>query len=78
SEKNKEKINASIYDKTGRLIKTVMTNKLLGTEGQFVWDGTNSNNQKAGIGIYLIHFEAFGENGHIITHKKSITLKTRF
>ena len=70
--------NASIYDKTGRLIKRVLTNKLLGTEGQFIWDGTNSNNQKAGIGIYLIYFEAFGENGHIITHKKSITLKTRF
>ena len=70
--------NASIYDKTGRLIKRVLTNKLLGTEGQFIWDGTNSNNQKAGIGIYLVHFEAFGENGNIITHKKSITLKTRF
>ena len=70
--------NASIYDKTGRLIKRVLINKLLGIEGQFTWDGTNFNNQKAGIGIYLIHFEAFGENGDIITHKKSITLKTRF
>ena len=70
--------NASIYDKTGRLIKRVLINKLLGIEGQFTWDGTNFNNQKAGIGIYLIHFEAFGENGNIITHKKSITLKTRF
>lgn len=70
--------NANIYDKTGRLIKRVLTNELLGTEGQFVWDGTNLNNQKAVIGIYLVHFEAFGENGSIITHKKSITLKTRF
>ena len=70
--------NANIYDKSGRLIKQLLSNELLGTEGQFTWDGTNVNNQKAGIGIYLVYFEAFGEDGLVINHKKSITLKTVF
>ncbi len=55
--------NVSIYDRSGRLIKRLVQNELLGGQGNFIWDGINDDNQKARIGIYIILFEAFNTQG---------------
>lgn len=70
--------NALIYDNRGRLIKQVLNNELLSTSGEFTWDGVNEYGQKGSIGIYLVYFECFSKDGQIISHKATITLKTRF
>ena len=70
--------NAFVYDNRGRLIKSILTNELLNTEGKFTWDGINQYGQKAAIGIYLIYFECFSVNGEVLNFKCTTTLKSRF
>jgi hypothetical protein len=70
--------NAVIYDNRGRLIKQVLNNEYLSTSGEFSWDGINEYGQKASVGIYLVYFECFSNDGQIIKYKATITLKTRF
>ena len=70
--------NAVIYDNRGRLIKQILNNELLSTSGEFSWDGINEYGQKASVGIYLLYFECFSNDGQIINYKATITLKTRF
>ena len=70
--------NAVIYDNQGRLIKQVLNNELLSAAGEFSWDGINEYGQKASVGIYLVYFECFSNDGQIIKYKATITLKTRF
>lgn len=60
-----------IYDSRGRIIRNLVTSELLGTSGVYSWDGTTNDNQKAGIGIYVIYFEIFDLQG-----KKSVFKKT--
>jgi hypothetical protein len=67
-----------VYDKNGRIIKRVLNNELLGTEGQLTWDGTNEQGNKASVGIYLVYFESFTANGKVFSRRSPITLKTRF
>ncbi|MFU8844189.1 MAG: lamin tail domain-containing protein [Bacteroidales bacterium] len=63
-----------IFDSRGRLVKNLVSNELLGTEGTFSWDGCTEDNQKANIGIYIIFFEAFGVNGEVKKYKKTAVL----
>ena len=70
--------NAFVYDNRGRLIKSILTNELLNSEGKFTWDGINQYGQKAAIGIYLIYFECFSINGEVLNFKCTTTLKSRF
>jgi hypothetical protein len=66
--------NITIYDSQGRLVKYLVQNSLLGTEGTFSWDGRTEDNQKANIGIYIVYFEAFDMNGNVKKYKKSAVL----
>ena len=70
--------NASVFDIRGRLIKKILSNELLPSQGQFTWDGINLHGQKSPVGIYLIYFECFNTEGKILKLKSTITLKTRF
>ena len=53
----------SIYDATGRLIKTLFKNDLLATEGSFSWDGITLEQVKAPIGTYIGILESFDADG---------------
>ncbi len=70
--------NVVIYDAKGRLIKTLLKNELLGTNGGFAWNGIDENNQKALIGIYVIYIEVFDTKGNIKHYKKTAVLGGRF
>lgn len=69
--------NIIIYDSQGRLVKYLVKNELLGTEGSFSWDGITDDNRKASIGIYIIWFEAFDIDGNIKKYKKTAVLGGR-
>ncbi len=62
--------NLKIYDSNGVLVKHLINNELLGTEGMFAWDGIDDNNEKAKIGIYIIYFEIFDLKGNVEKTKK--------
>ena len=65
----------TIYDDRGRLIRTICSNELLGTEGTFSWDGLTDNFVKSSIGVYVLFFEAFSTNGSLFfAQRKAITV----
>jgi hypothetical protein len=66
--------NISIYDDRGRLVRRLVENTMLGTEGSFTWDGITENNKKAGIGIYLVFIEVFDTRGMVQKFKKTTVL----
>jgi len=65
----------SIFDERGRLIRTLFKNQLLGSTGNFSWNGVKDDQTKASIGVYVIVFEAFSlDGGLLFTGRKAVTL----
>lgn len=65
----------TIYDDRGRLIRTICSNELLGTDGTLSWDGLTDKSTKASIGVYVLFFEAFSTNGGLFfAQRKAITV----
>jgi hypothetical protein len=69
--------NVYIYDISGRLIKTLDKNILLGKEGRILWDGVNNKGALAPIGVYIVFMEAHNLTGKVYTYKKICTLGAR-
>jgi hypothetical protein len=69
--------NIEIYDLQGRKIKTICSNRLLGTETIFPWDGKCNDSKEAPFGIYLIYIEIFNQNGVVKKYRKVVTLARR-
>lgn len=61
----------NIYNTQGTLIKQVLNNETLATQGFITWNGTDYNNQKANMGIYIITIECVNTDGNIIKEKLS-------
>ena len=70
--------NISIYNDQGILIKKLLNNFTLNTEGTFIWDGLNEQNQLATVGIYLVNAEIFNLAGKIKRYRKSFALVSKF
>ena len=65
----------TIYDDRGRLIRTLCSNELLGTDGTLSWDGLTDNFVKSSIGVYVLFFEAFSTNGSLFfAQRKALTV----
>lgn len=62
---------ARIFDDFGREVKVLFSNELMGTTGFFNWDGVNTAQAKAPIGIYVLVIEVFSVDGAVILAKKS-------
>jgi hypothetical protein len=69
--------NTMIYDSHGKLIKNLINNELLETEGIITWDGLDNQNHKANIGMYIIYFEVFNLKGDVQHYKLSTVLGGR-
>jgi len=69
--------NITIFDAKGRIVKYLVKNTLLGTEGSFTWNGINEENRKASVGIYLIYAEVFDLNGKTYNFKNSCVLASK-
>ncbi|MCC6181056.1 MAG: lamin tail domain-containing protein [Bacteroidia bacterium] len=66
--------NIFIYDSKGRLVKYLVKNEQLPTDGVISWNGINENNEKAPIGIYVVYIEIFDLSGKVNKYKLSCTL----
>ena len=69
--------NVAVYDGAGRMVKLLVKNELLGTSGQFLWDGVNENNQKAAIGPYVIMVEITDIEGIVRRIRKTCVLAVK-
>jgi hypothetical protein len=66
-----------VYDVSGRLLRTLCKNALLGKDGRLLWDGATDMGTPASIGMYIILFDAHTQNGKTQTYKKTATVGKR-
>lgn len=66
--------NVYIYDSKGRMVRHLVRNEQLATDGVISWNGINDDNEKAPIGIYVVYIELFNLSGKINKYKLSCTL----
>lgn len=66
--------NVYIFDSNGRPVIHLMKNELLGVNNAISWDGRTSDQLLAPLGIYIVYFEVFDENGNTSKLKKTCVL----
>ena len=66
-----------IFDSSGRLVKTLATNELLGTEGKYIWNGIDEYNNKVKIGAYILFVKVYDLEGNVKTYKKAFVVAGR-
>ena len=65
-----------VLDPRGRLIREIAGKQLLGTEGFFTWDGTDTQGRKVRTGIYLVLADVYGMNRGVRRYRKTCVLST--
>jgi len=70
--------NISIFNIHGVLIKKLIKNFTLNTQGSFVWDGFDEQGQIVSGGIYLLQAEFFDTEGRISRFNKPFVLAVKF
>jgi hypothetical protein len=72
-------LSINIYTAEGVFIKKVINNQSIGIEGFITWDGTDYNQQKAPIGIYVMEIVAFSiKTKEVLREKLSCVVAQRF
>ena len=69
--------NIRIFDTKGRIIKSLINNELLASEGIFKWDGDMDDGRKSRIGIYIVWIEYFNPDGAVKHLKKTCVVAGR-
>jgi hypothetical protein len=69
--------NIRIMDQRGRLIRFLRKAELLGTQGIITWNGLTDDQQKAAVGVYIIHVEVYDTGGNVKTYRKTAALARR-
>jgi hypothetical protein len=64
----------TIFDASGRLVRRLARNELLGTSGIYTWDGRNEANFVTARGIYIILMEVFHPDGDTGRYKETVVL----
>lgn len=61
--------NMSIYDSNGQMIRRLLRNELMGTQGIITWDGANDQGLSERMGIYVVSGDFFHADGDVIRVK---------
>lgn len=48
---------AIIFDSSGKVVRSLFNNQLLGTEGVLYWNGRGNSDQTLNSGVYILYFE---------------------
>src|SRR5690606_15491212 len=67
----------AIYDAHGRLVRWLLQNELLSTEGTISWDGITESGEKALMGVYVVYFEVFDLGGTVSKYKLPVVVGGR-
>lgn len=71
---NDVKASAKIYDLNGHLVKVLLNNETLATDGIMRWDGDTQEGTRATMGIYILWIEYFDTAGKVGKEKIAITV----
>ncbi|MFZ9847674.1 MAG: lamin tail domain-containing protein [Flavobacteriales bacterium] len=69
------KSTINIYDASGVLVKILVSDFFLSTEGEFQWNGTDENGNLLPAGIYVLFAEYFHEDGTVKHWKESVAVE---
>ncbi|MCC7466969.1 MAG: lamin tail domain-containing protein [Saprospiraceae bacterium] len=61
-----------IFDSDGNLVKTLVRQNLIGTQGAVRWDGDTDNGGKTRPGIHVLLVEMFAPDGTVMRIKKTV------
>ena len=64
----------NIYDINGRLVKNLLKNQLVGTDGEISWDGRKENGDLVQTGYYLILIDIFDPTGQKAQYKRKVVV----
>jgi hypothetical protein len=70
-------VNMIVFDRAGRPVRILARNMLLGSAGEFIWDGKTAEGRMAPVGPYLIYSEIFNLKGSIKKFKNSCIIAER-
>ena len=63
-----------VFDNSGRLVKNLINNEMIGNSGSKYWEGTDENGLQLETGMYLIWVEVFSEYGATESFKQVVFL----
>jgi hypothetical protein len=63
-----------IFDINGRLVKNLLGNQLIGTEGEILWEGRNENGDIVPTGYYLVLIDLFDSAGFTRQYKRKVVV----
>lgn len=69
--------NIFVYDASGRQVRHLVKNAVLGTIGKFSWDGLDERNQRLPVGQYIFYTEIFTLQGKKQHFKNVVVLARR-
>ena len=64
-------LRVKVYDVKGRMVRTLLNNRLSGSEGHIIFDGKNDSGEKLRIGIYILFIEAINDIGGTVEQTKT-------
>lgn len=70
-------MNVYIFNVAGQLIKHLAKGELVGQEGSVIWNGTDNNNNRVPIGVYVVVTEVFNLDGVVKKYKNAAVVATR-
>jgi hypothetical protein len=70
--------NVSVYNSHGRLVRQLIRNELVSSDGTCSWDGITDENMKAPVGIYIVRVDLFTPDGVVKHFMKPTVLGGRF
>jgi len=66
--------NVFIFDASGKLVRQLVKNDLLGLKGNWIWDGLGENRNKLPVGTYVVFTEIFNLQGKKKSFKQAVVL----
>ena len=63
-----------IFDRKGRLVRTLVDGKRAGYSGKLIWDGRDDNGVMSRVGLYIVHFDAYSSIGNSLSFREIAVL----
>lgn len=63
-----------LFDASGQMVRHLVNNELLGTEGSYSWDGITDDRMQAPAGMYVVMVELTDIRGKILRYKRTVAV----
>jgi hypothetical protein len=67
----------NIFSSSGQLVRRLINNEYVGTDGVVSWNGLKDDGTKALVGIYVLYIKVFDQKGKVMQFKKTAVLAAK-